>query len=302
MLKKAIIIIVFFTAFVNDAKAQVIIRDTKMKKDALIVYDFNSKGIRDTIWQIRDIAKDTFKYKRVSKLWYNRRATLQVNINPYLFDVFINARQVNDEGIIDSTAARLFASAVNTLSENKMLLDTGVKQSMQAPPVEAPKPADSTAEIIANAVSPNNAGETQIIKSTLEFFSDASAIGENVENNLLTAGSFGFTRKPLLNSSIKKQLDKVKEEWNKYNDYKANRENFHQRLDDFYNAMSDLESEYDIVEYAGMLCLAEKKNNTEIINDINRFLSVERRGSVENYIDSLPGFLFNYKKRVDHAY
>ena len=206
-----IILLAFTLTFLTkESGAQTVIYKNKMRKEVQIIYDFNSKGIPDTIWQIRTNQKgDTISYKKVSKVWHSRRASLQVRINPYLYDVIVGTRQVTDEGIVDTMAARLFLAALTTLSENKSLLDTTSKILSKKEDPIMPKPVeevlDTINKIVESPILNASAGEIEKIKNSLSLYDNTTEIADAWNANTIVVSGL----KANVDMAFKKQMKRI---------------------------------------------------------------------------------------------
>lgn len=275
----------------------------KIIKSGKIVFDFTTDGIRDTIFQYRTKGKDTLVEKTVLKLWYSKPSTFQVRINPYLYDVTVKARQVNDEGIVDSMASRLFLGALTTLSENKKILDTVVKKSQEGTDVPKPKSADSVGAKIAETINLDNIQKSIVVKQVAKL-TDAANIAESVDkDSLVRRIKIEAGLSSIQSNNLKAGLEEVVTEKIIFDTYKMKRQVFIKNLEAFLDSARRLEDEYDICEYSALLCLMDKQDRQVILDSIQSYVRTEGRDSLLHlYMNKLPGYLSYYKRQIDSCY
>lgn len=297
------IILFFSMIFSIESFAQKINYNERIKKDVYIVYDFNSRGIPDTIWQVKTKkGTNTPTYKRVSKIWHSRRATLEVRINPYLYDVIINARQVDDDGLVDTSGAKFFLSALNTLAENRALLDETGKIIAQKEESIQPKTSD---EVIDTLISKANKSKTLIplnevksLNNNLAYYNDASEISDAFAKGELNL----VVKDRSAQSLIDAELSRMQEDQKKAEDFKKLESAFHESLLVFDADLNKLQSEYDICEHAFAYCLRDDISAENIIRDIDAYIQVEKNINLDSFILYLPSDLYSLKMDINKAY
>ena len=270
------------------------------KKSAIIVYDFNNKLYKpaDEIYQMTTKAGKT-TYRTVQKLWFGKRVNLQIKINPYLYDVYVGHRQVDDKGPVDSTAARYFTSSLITLAENRIKVDSITKTKSQEPEAkEITEVKDNMAEAIKASK-----GEEKTIEETLRRFDSFNAFTAAIDS-----GTLGIKDIKLI-SADKKDQEKLKEEFEqaleekrKYEEYKARRTNFYKELDVFFNASNALQKNYDLCENAVLLCLKDKLNAAEIVGSVNAYLRACGQPEIDIFTNAFPKIVSDCTNGMNTAY
>ena len=309
---KKIITSFIFLLFINSiCKAQdpipeipqaVRLIERSYAKEGLILYNFDSKTMHPmaTVYQIHSSSdKKTITYKTVRKLWYNNSVNFKVIINPYLYDVSIASRQVNDGGLIDSMGMRLFTSYVLKFSENRASLDTAKNSAAVPEKKPEPKSSDAAADSLLKKVPAANNAEKAIIRKQITKSLDVEEISDKTHSGDLTSSDFAV--KPKVKVQIDEELLAIEREKRKVDIYNIKEDTFHARIKDFYDRTKALQSYHDICENA-VIHILQDGTRDQILESLNQYTTTEGQGSIDTFLAHLSPYFWQYKNWMDGAY
>ncbi len=270
-------------------------------KEGLILYNFDSKTMEPmaSVYQMHSSRdKKTITYKTVRKLWYNNWVNFKVIINPFLYDVNITPRQVNDGGLVDTMEMRMFTSALLKLSENKTALDTAKSSAAVPEKKPEPKSAEDAADSLLKKISAS-AAEKRIIKNEISKLSDVEEVYYKNQSGDLTSNNFAV--RAVVKDQIDDEFSAIRREKRKVDVFTKKKESFHDLTNAFFNKTKSLQSYFDICENA-IIKILQDGTRQQILESLNNYTIGERQGCLDSFLCHLSPYFWVYNNEMDEAY
>jgi hypothetical protein len=288
-------------------------QDTIKDKHISIVYDFNKRDVPDSI---KEFGRGRPMHL-VQNVWFGKRAYIQIIVNPYLYDVHISSKQVTDDGLNDSDAAKIFTDAITTLQKGITKTDTSSKKTFFEPKVQA----------IQNDVPFNQVLNSAkfIVQQTPQDFDVTTQntiikLKKNIDNFPTSTPLIAYSIADLKNniSNYSKPIQNfINIGWAHFSEIKAivqnqadieraqyinERNNFLDAIHNFDTCVDNLKTFLDASDHSFMLMLSDWYSPLQMRNKIEEDLRYYNYDSINGFIQQSSFLIYRYQDELTQSY
>lgn len=229
--------------------------------------------------------------KSVQKIWFGKQVNFCIDANPYLYDIYIASRQVNDEEITDSVASARFTNfAIGSLTKINKATEKAQTAQAQPKPQATTLPSKNKA---INDVLPDNIVDSLKTQYNLPLSYATKSFsyyeqGRGLSNQEIKA-------KPAIIEILTDIEQKAKDE----EDYKIKSAEFEAAAASFTASIYNLKEYVQPFDDMLLTVLSDNVTSDQIINRINeKFAIYPQIVNVDTFINTASYATFSYSNDV----